>query len=300
MNIKQIAKAAGVSVATVSRVLNHPENVAPKTREKIQKIIDEEEYTPNLLAQGLNFKRTKTIGLVLPQNINLVSGAPRTQYLEIVAYKILFALFQKTEKSSPVRLIAGNRRPFGNQKRRQPIGIQKLTVFLAVFAVIRIFAGWEMKILPVTPPDTGGHFPKGSDIAVSLHQLFAVGRSVLAGYQRVVHSGVGSVEISHRQFKKLRLDLVLSRRVGKILSLNQASGQYHKNKTKIPYQKHLGTCMLLTVSGSESRTSSDPPSPLPFSVIPRHAFPHGRDSSETPETIIKKQVSGRPEKHLTL
>ena len=38
MNIKQIAKAAGVSVATVSRVLNHPESVAPKTREKIQKI----------------------------------------------------------------------------------------------------------------------------------------------------------------------------------------------------------------------------------------------------------------------
>jgi len=40
------------------------------SREKIQKIIDEEEYTPNLFAQGLNFKRTKTIGLVLPQNIN--------------------------------------------------------------------------------------------------------------------------------------------------------------------------------------------------------------------------------------
>ena len=63
MNIKQIAKAAGVSVATVSRVLNHPESVAPKTREKIQKIIDEEEYTPNWFAQGLNFKKTRTIGL---------------------------------------------------------------------------------------------------------------------------------------------------------------------------------------------------------------------------------------------
>lgn len=70
MNIKQIAKAAGVSVATVSRVLNHPEAVAPKTREKIQKIIDEEEYTPNWFAQGLNFKTTKTLGLILPQNIN--------------------------------------------------------------------------------------------------------------------------------------------------------------------------------------------------------------------------------------
>ena len=70
MNIKQIAKKAGVSVATVSRVLNHPESVAPKTKEKIQKIIDEEEYTPNWFAQGLNFNRTKTIGLVIPHNIH--------------------------------------------------------------------------------------------------------------------------------------------------------------------------------------------------------------------------------------
>ncbi|MDO4546299.1 MAG: LacI family DNA-binding transcriptional regulator, partial [Bacillota bacterium] len=76
MNIKQIAKAAGVSVATVSRVLNHPENVAPKTRDKIQKIIEEAEYKPNWFAQGLNFNRTKTIGLVIPHILN-------SMYMEI-------------------------------------------------------------------------------------------------------------------------------------------------------------------------------------------------------------------------
>ncbi len=70
MNIKQIAKAAGVSVATVSRVLNHPENVAPKTREKIQRIIEEEEYKPNWFARGLNFNTTKTIGLMIPHMLN--------------------------------------------------------------------------------------------------------------------------------------------------------------------------------------------------------------------------------------
>lgn len=76
MNIKQIAKAAGVSVATVSRVMNHPENVAPKTRDKILKIMEEEEYKPNWFAQGLNFNKTKTIGLVIPHMLN-------TMYMEI-------------------------------------------------------------------------------------------------------------------------------------------------------------------------------------------------------------------------
>lgn len=39
MNIREIAKQAGVSVATVSRVLNHPKNIAPKTREKVRSYI---------------------------------------------------------------------------------------------------------------------------------------------------------------------------------------------------------------------------------------------------------------------
>lgn len=77
MNIRQIAKAAGVSVATVSRVLNHPETVAPATRERIQKIIDEAEYRPNWFAQGLNFNRTKTIGVVVPH--------VRSAYMDVVS-----------------------------------------------------------------------------------------------------------------------------------------------------------------------------------------------------------------------
>lgn len=76
MNIKQIAKAAGVSVATVSRVMNHPENVAPKTRDKILRIMEEQEYKPNWFAQGLNFNKTKTIGLVIPHMLN-------SMYMEI-------------------------------------------------------------------------------------------------------------------------------------------------------------------------------------------------------------------------
>ena len=66
MNIKQIAKTAGVSVATVSRVMNHPETVAPATKAKIEKVMKEAGYKPNWFAQGLNFNTTKTIGIVIP------------------------------------------------------------------------------------------------------------------------------------------------------------------------------------------------------------------------------------------
>ena len=80
MNIRHIAKEAGVSVATVSRVLNHPESVAPATREKIERIMAETEYIPNWFARGLNFNKTATIGLVIPhilnsENMEIVKGA---------------------------------------------------------------------------------------------------------------------------------------------------------------------------------------------------------------------------------
>ncbi|MEA4923200.1 MAG: LacI family DNA-binding transcriptional regulator [Eubacteriaceae bacterium] len=72
MNIREIAKKAGVSVATVSRVLNHPDAVAKNTKDKIEKIIAEEEYTPNWFARSLNFNRTGSIGLMIPHILNPV------------------------------------------------------------------------------------------------------------------------------------------------------------------------------------------------------------------------------------
>lgn len=70
MNIKEVAKKAGVSVATVSRVLNHPESVAPDTKQRILDVIQESEYTPNWFARGLNFNKTDTIGLLIPNILN--------------------------------------------------------------------------------------------------------------------------------------------------------------------------------------------------------------------------------------
>lgn len=62
--IKQVAKAAGVSTQTVSRVINDRPDVAPDTRERIQMAIDELGYQPSALARSLIQQRSYTLGVV--------------------------------------------------------------------------------------------------------------------------------------------------------------------------------------------------------------------------------------------
>ena len=66
MNIRKVAEIAGVSVATISRVLNHPEQVLPETRERVLAVMREQDYTPNWFARGLNLGKTNTISLLVP------------------------------------------------------------------------------------------------------------------------------------------------------------------------------------------------------------------------------------------
>ncbi len=61
-----MAKAAGVSVATISRVLNHPEQVQPETKTHVLAVMESLNYRPNWFARGLNLGKTGTIALVVP------------------------------------------------------------------------------------------------------------------------------------------------------------------------------------------------------------------------------------------
>jgi LacI family transcriptional regulator len=70
VNIKDVAKLAGVAPITVSRVINHSGSVNPATRERVQKAIDELHYVPNTLAQSLRSKQTHTIALLLSDITN--------------------------------------------------------------------------------------------------------------------------------------------------------------------------------------------------------------------------------------
>lgn len=64
MNIYDISKLSGVSVTTVSRVINESDKVSKKTRLKVLSVMEETGYTPNAFARGLGLDSMRTIGIL--------------------------------------------------------------------------------------------------------------------------------------------------------------------------------------------------------------------------------------------
>lgn len=64
LNIYDVSEKAGVSIATVSRVLNGSPNVSDKTRSLVLSVMDEMDYTPNVFARGLGLGSIRTIGIM--------------------------------------------------------------------------------------------------------------------------------------------------------------------------------------------------------------------------------------------
>ncbi|MDF7639631.1 LacI family DNA-binding transcriptional regulator [Lactobacillus sp. ESL0791] len=65
-SIKEIAKLANCSVATVSRVINKRPHVTEEKRKNVEKIIKELSYRPNLIARNLSFSKTYNLGIIVP------------------------------------------------------------------------------------------------------------------------------------------------------------------------------------------------------------------------------------------
>lgn len=66
ITIYDVARAAKVSMATVSRVVNGNKNVKPATRKRVNEVIKELNYRPNAVARGLASRKTTTVGVIIP------------------------------------------------------------------------------------------------------------------------------------------------------------------------------------------------------------------------------------------
>lgn len=77
---RDVAQYAGVSVATVSYVMNNTKNVTPEVRERVMQAVHELDYRPNLLARGLSTRETRHVAMLVdnlsnPHYCEVLSGA---------------------------------------------------------------------------------------------------------------------------------------------------------------------------------------------------------------------------------
>lgn len=71
MTIYDISNKAGVSIATVSRVMNGSDKVRPATRKRVMDIIEQYDYTPNAFARGMGLQSLQTIGILCADSSDL-------------------------------------------------------------------------------------------------------------------------------------------------------------------------------------------------------------------------------------
>lgn len=92
VTIKDVAREANVSVASVSRVVNGHDNVQPQTRARVLEVIERLRYTPHVGARDLITRRTRVIGVLLPdlygeffsELIRGIDGAARERKLQLL------------------------------------------------------------------------------------------------------------------------------------------------------------------------------------------------------------------------
>ncbi|MFG6117896.1 LacI family DNA-binding transcriptional regulator [Thalassobacillus sp. B23F22_16] len=74
VTIKDVAKRANVSTATVSRILNNQPGYTEKTRLRVQQVIEELSYKPNAVARSMKSRNTQTIGVLFPDVSSMLSS----------------------------------------------------------------------------------------------------------------------------------------------------------------------------------------------------------------------------------
>ena len=103
--IRDVAQEAGVSVGTVSMVLNHPDYGSPAIRQKVQAAVEKLQYVPSEMARNLSLKRTMTVGVIVPTVAHpffaeLVEGLEESLYH--LGYKTMLCCTQQKENAEHV------------------------------------------------------------------------------------------------------------------------------------------------------------------------------------------------------
>lgn len=195
VNIRQIAELCDVSIATVSRAINHPEKVTPELHERIHKVINEYNYVPNELAKQLFARDSKSLGLFVYDIANPFYSV-LIQRLNELAFDKDYTLIICDTKNDV-------QRESKYLKYLQGIQVSALILTEGVpFALVKEIAG----SIPCVSIDRMVEMPKGSNIPVITSDNCggaerAVDYLVSLGHRDIAIAGVQSVVSSLRRFE---------------------------------------------------------------------------------------------------
>lgn len=117
VTIKDIAKESGYSISTVSRVLNHRNDVSPDAKKKIEEVVEKFHFVPNNNAKHLKQNNSKAIGVLVKGISNMLFASiveviqqmiEKTEYTLVVSY-----LDEDADEVEQAILICRERKPLG-------------------------------------------------------------------------------------------------------------------------------------------------------------------------------------------
>lgn len=123
IDMKQVAKLAGVSVATVSKTLNNYREVSDETKAKIMKIVDELGYIQNSSARALSTKRSNLIGIVYSEHLHIG--------LEHYFFSGVLEAFKKEVENAGYDVVFINGRDIGYLKKCRVRGVDGVFIVTA-------------------------------------------------------------------------------------------------------------------------------------------------------------------------
>jgi DNA-binding LacI/PurR family transcriptional regulator len=179
-NIFDVARLAGVSHQTVSRVINDLPNVRPSTRARVEQAIAQLHYSPSPAARALVTRRTRTIGLVTP-------GIPDYGPTSIATH---FSMAARTARynvqslNAPSDDLAGTRVVVESLLRQR---VEAIVLIVGDLAVLELVRGLDLGVPVVAAAST----PRRSPLIVSIDQYrgarSAVRHLVEQGHHRILH-----------------------------------------------------------------------------------------------------------------
>jgi DNA-binding LacI/PurR family transcriptional regulator len=181
VTIKDVAKAAGVSTQTVSRVINNRPDVSDGTRTHVQQIIEELGYAPNVIARSLSRGRSNTLGVVgfgleYFGSTSVLTGIE--QKSSALGFSLLLSLLDKFEASRVDEILR-------NLLSRQVEGI--IWAIPGIDEVLEWLTE-KVKTIPV-PVVFLNKFPNGDDVIVAMDNhlgaQLATGHLLEQGYRKI-------------------------------------------------------------------------------------------------------------------